>query len=74
MKNITDIKIKDGEAIITVIKNNNKHDVLQSLNDNMFKLQTEVSLSEYEDSLGYLPENVLNHEMEMYGPDPMWWD
>ena len=70
LKNMIDININNETAIITV----NKTDVLKSLNDNIDKLQTEVSFSEYEDSLGYLPENVLNHEMEMYGPDPMWWD
>lgn len=73
LKNVTDIKIKDGEAIITVIKKNNKHDVLKSLQLNMNKLQTE-SLSEYEDSLGCLDENNLNREMDLYGSDPMWWE
>lgn len=73
LKNMIDININNGTAIITV-KGHNKTDVLKSLNDNMDKLQREASFSEYEDSLGYLPENVLSHEMEIYGPDPMWWD
>lgn len=73
LKNVVDIEIRDGEAIITLIKTDNKHNVLQSLQDNMDKLLTETSHSEYEDSLGYLDEQGLNNEMDMYGNDPMWW-
>ena len=67
------IEIKDGQALIAIAEKGNINNTLQSLQDNMDKLLSETSHSEYEDSLGYLDEQRMKDEMDMYGSDPMWW-
>lgn len=58
-----------------VISSSKSNDLLllESLNNNMGRLMTEVSYSDFEDSLGYLDEETLEFERNLYGPNPMWW-
>lgn len=74
LKNVTNIEIKDGIANITMRRQGNNIDLLAGLNNLAGRLTTEVSCSEYEDSLGYLNEQGLELEKDLYGPDPIWWD
>lgn len=70
MNNVESIEIKDGQAIIGV-RVTATSDVIKSFNDSMHKMIEEESLSEYEDSLGYLDKQDLDREADMYGPDPI---
>lgn len=51
----------------------NTIDLLSSLNENMSRLQNEVSYSEFEDSLGYLDEEMLGLENDIFGANPLWY-
>lgn len=69
LKYVESIEIKDGQAIIAIRKKSNNH--LQSLNDIMFRMLNEESFSEFEDDLGYLDQETLRREKDIYGIDPL---
>lgn len=73
LRNVVNIEVKNGMAIFTK-KSTNRIDLLEGLSKLMGKMMSESSCSEYEDSLGYLDEQGLRDEMDLYGPSPMWWD
>lgn len=76
-KHIKNVRIENGVAHLTILKENpkqNTNDLLLTLQKNMDERLEFPSYDKVGDNLGFLSEEQLDNEMDIYGHDPMWWE